>query len=127
MRTSEKTKFKIGVMGSAGRDRKLPEELLGKAREVGREIAHYDCVLITGACMGLPHEAAIGASKEEGLVIGISPAASLKEHIEPPLSYPASVKNMIHTSTPVLAERGEMLFLSEPATRRFFLLVKPAL
>lgn len=127
MRTSEKTKFKIGVMGSAGRNRKLPKGLLKKSREIGREIARQGCILITGACMGLPYEAVIGAGESGGLVIGISPAASLKEHIEPPLSYPASVKNMIHTSTPVLAERGEMLFLSEPATRRFFLLVKPAL
>jgi uncharacterized protein (TIGR00725 family) len=37
--------------------------------------------LLTGACPGLPHEAALGAKAENGLVIGISPALSLDEHI----------------------------------------------
>ncbi len=95
----EKIKYKIGVMGSAGRGIKLSKELLEKAREVGREIAKNDCILITGACMGAPHEAAIGAGEEGGLIIGVSPSANFKEHTEPPMSYPPPLKNMIHIYT----------------------------
>lgn len=89
------TRFKIGVMGSAGRGRKLPEKLLLQAREVGKEIARAGCILITGACMGVPHEAARGTSNENGTIIGFSPASSLKEHLKPPISYPRPFKNCI--------------------------------
>lgn len=91
----KKIKYKIGVMGTAGRGKQLPEELLLKARELGREIARQDCVLITGACMGTPHEAAIGAGEEGGITLGFSPAENLKEHSVAPLSYPGPVKNSI--------------------------------
>lgn len=92
-------KYKIGLMGSAGRGIRLPEELLRKAREIGREIAKNDCILITGGCMGTPHEAAIGAGKEGGIILGFSPAATLKEHLEPPISYPLPTKNSIFIFT----------------------------
>ena len=82
-------------MGSAGRDRELPEALLQKAREIGREITGNDCILITGACMGIPHEAVIGAEEHGGLIIGFSPASNLKEHTEPPISYPSPTDNTI--------------------------------
>jgi len=88
-------KYKIGVMGSAGRGKKLPEKILQKAREVGREISKNSCIVITGACMGVPHETAIGAEEEKGVILGFSPAATLKEHLEPPISYPAPTKNTI--------------------------------
>lgn len=90
-----KMKYRIGVMGSAGRGKKLPETLLEKAKELGREIARSNCLLITGACMGTPQEAAIGASEENGIVLGFSPASNLKEHTEPPISYPLPTKNTI--------------------------------
>ncbi len=75
-------------MGSAGRGKELPPVLLQKARELGREVAKSGCILITGACMGTPHEAAVGAREEEGIVLGFSPASDLKGHTEPPISYP---------------------------------------
>jgi uncharacterized protein (TIGR00725 family) len=37
--------------------------------------------LITGACPGLPHDAAAGAYNEGGIVIGISPGLNLEEHV----------------------------------------------
>ena len=95
----KKTKFKIGLMGSAGRGINLPKDLLAKAKEIGREIAKNDCILITGSCMGTPHEAAIGAGEEKGLSIGISPCSNLKEHINSPTSYPLSPENMVHIYT----------------------------
>ena len=64
-------KIKIGVMGSAAKvnDSVLKE----KAREVGREIARHNCILVNGATTGMPNEAAIGAKEEDGFVLGISP------------------------------------------------------
>ena len=82
-------------MGSAGRGKKLPQDLLEKAKKTGEEIAKSNCVLITGACMGFPDEAAKGASKKNGTVIGFSPASNLKEHLNPPISYPKPTSQTI--------------------------------
>jgi uncharacterized protein (TIGR00725 family) len=72
-------KLKIGVMGSAtGFLSKTQRNL---AHELGRAIAENDCITITGACPGLPLESARGATAAGGLVVGISPALSLWEHI----------------------------------------------
>jgi uncharacterized protein (TIGR00725 family) len=71
--------LKIGVMGGATGD--IPLEYLDRARDVGRAIAEQDCILLTGACPGLPLAAAEGAKQAGGLVIGVSPALSLDEHL----------------------------------------------
>lgn len=74
-------KFKIGVMGSAqgpAMERRANTE---KAVELGRAIAKKKCILVNGACPGLPNDAAIGAKIEGGFVLGISPAFSLREHV----------------------------------------------
>jgi uncharacterized protein (TIGR00725 family) len=68
----------VGVMGSAGGD--LTREILLKGYRMGQEIARRGCVLITGACPGLPHEAVRGAKSEGGIVVGISPALNFEEH-----------------------------------------------
>lgn len=73
-------KLKIGVMGSASG--KLPKTHQKIAYELGCAIAERECVMITGACPGYPLEAARGAHSKGGLVVGISPALSQKEHIE---------------------------------------------
>ncbi len=72
--------IRFGVMGSAGGD--LAASNLEVCRELGRAIARNGCCLLTGACPGLPHEAVLGAKEIGGHVIGISPAMSLKEHVE---------------------------------------------
>ncbi len=72
--------IRIGVMGSAGSEAEQPT--LDLCRELGRSIAQRGCCLLTGACPGLPHEAVLGAREVGGHVIGISPASSLKEHVE---------------------------------------------
>ncbi len=72
--------LRFGVMGSAGGD--LAASCLELCRELGRAIAESGCCLLTGACPGLPHEAVLGAKAVGGHVIGISPAVSLKEHLE---------------------------------------------
>ena len=70
----------IGVMGSAGgRIRKAVRET---AYAIGRAIALHDCVLVTGACPGLPHDAVKGCKEAGGIAAGISPALDLHEHIQ---------------------------------------------
>ena len=71
-------KLAIGVMGASGGD--LADEVRQRAYRLGEAIAEHDAILITGACPGLPHEAARGAKAKRGLVVGISPGLSLDEH-----------------------------------------------
>ncbi len=71
-------KITVGVMGSAGGH--LDREALQKGYRMGQEIARRGCVLITGACPGLPHQAVLGAKSAGGIVVGISPALNFEEH-----------------------------------------------
>ena len=52
------------------------------AEELGKEIVRHDAVLVTGATTGFPYWAAKGAKAEGGIVVGLSPAATEKEHIK---------------------------------------------
>jgi uncharacterized protein (TIGR00725 family) len=70
--------LKIGVMGGATGP--ISRAHLNKAHQLGRAIARGGCVLITGACPGLPLAAACGAKQAGGTVVGISPGLSLDEH-----------------------------------------------
>jgi uncharacterized protein (TIGR00725 family) len=70
--------LKVGVMGGA--TGVMSRAHLSKAHELGRAIAQSGCVLITGACPGLPLAAACGAKQVGGMVVGISPGLSLDEH-----------------------------------------------
>ncbi len=70
--------LKLGVMGGAGDG--IPPEYLDKAARLGEAIAEAGCIVVTGACPGLPLAAARGAKRRGGTVIGISPALSLDEH-----------------------------------------------
>lgn len=72
-------KLKIGVMGSA--TGKLPKTHRKLAFDLGRVIAYENCITVTGACPGLPLEAAKGANGAGGLVVGISPGLSEWEHV----------------------------------------------
>jgi hypothetical protein len=72
--------IRIGVMGAAGGD--FSHRVLSECRRLGKAVAGEGCCLLTGACPGLPHEAVLGAKELQGRVMGISPATSLKEHVE---------------------------------------------
>jgi uncharacterized protein (TIGR00725 family) len=72
--------IRVGVMGSAANS--LDQPLVDLCRALGRAIAEHGCCLLTGACLGMPHETVLGAHAAGGHVIGISPAATLKEHVE---------------------------------------------
>jgi uncharacterized protein (TIGR00725 family) len=71
-------KITVGVMGSAGGQ--MSESAVKMATEMGRVIATHGCVLVTGACPGLPHYAVQGAKSAGGTVVGISPALNFEEH-----------------------------------------------
>ena len=81
-------KLKIGVMGSSAEVK--DKILVQKARNVGKEIAKNDCILVNGATTGMPNESAIGAAKAKGFVMGISPARDIIEHVK---EYELPVKN----------------------------------
>ncbi|MCH7883072.1 hypothetical protein IIA95_01485 [Patescibacteria group bacterium] len=74
-------KFKIAVSGAAETDHCAPDAL-EKAKELGREVVRHKAILVNGATTGFPYWAAIGAKEENGFTIGLSPAATEKEHIE---------------------------------------------
>ncbi len=52
------------------------------ARALGREIVKQGGVLVTGATTGFPLWAAMGAKEAGGVSLGLSPAASEREHVE---------------------------------------------
>lgn len=70
--------LKIGIMGGASGE--LPAHSLDLAGQLGEAVANAQCIVITGACPGLPLAAARGAKRQGGTVIGVSPALSLDEH-----------------------------------------------
>ncbi len=73
--------YKICVSGAA-QTTHCKECALELSKEVGREIIRQKGILVTGATTGIPYWAAIGAKEEGGISIGLSPAASEKEHIK---------------------------------------------
>jgi hypothetical protein len=83
---SLRDKLRIGVMGSASGPLIEDPDVLRRSYELGRSIAKQNCILVNGACPGLPDEAAKGAKSEGGIVIGISPAFSKAEHVKEYLS-----------------------------------------
>ena len=72
-------KYKICISGSArGRCSTNAIEI---AKQLGREVAEHNMVLVNGPTTGIPYVAALGAKEAGGITIGISPASSKKEHI----------------------------------------------
>lgn len=71
-----KNKYKIGVFGSAVYE---DESITQKAKELGKALGKNEVVVITGACPGLPYEAALEASKGKTEIWGFSHATCKKE------------------------------------------------
>jgi hypothetical protein len=71
-------KHSICISGAAAGN--SVDESCGIAYELGIAIAKSGHILTTGATVGLPLYAAKGAKDAEGMSIGFSPAASLREH-----------------------------------------------
>ena len=74
--------MRIGVFGSASGWLMRNEKAVEAAREIGRQIAKNNCILINGACPGLPDEAAMGAKEQGGGTFGVSPAISVCSHLQ---------------------------------------------
>ncbi|MCF7906225.1 LOG family protein [Candidatus Gracilibacteria bacterium] len=72
----------IGVMGSASGYLMTNPKMIKAAHEVGQEVAKRGCILGSGACPGLPDEAAKGAKEEGGETFGVSPAISVHSHLQ---------------------------------------------
>lgn len=74
-------KYKIVVSGAAQLKHCCQgvEEL---SKEVGREIARQNCILITGATTGIPYFAAQGCKEAGGFNVGFSPATSEIAHLK---------------------------------------------
>jgi len=73
-------KYKICVSGAAETGH-CGEEAFPIAEKLGEEIIKQGAVLVDGATTGFPYWAAKGAKKAGGIVVGVSPAESKKEHI----------------------------------------------
>ena len=74
-------KIKLGISGAAETGH-CGLHALDKAKELGREIIRQGGILMTGATTGFPLWTSMGAKEEKGIVIGLSPASSEKEHVE---------------------------------------------
>jgi uncharacterized protein (TIGR00725 family) len=72
-------RYSICVSGAAaGPTVQMDHEV---AEQIGRAIGKSGHILTTGATVGLPYFAALGAKKAGGTSIGFSPASSLREHV----------------------------------------------
>lgn len=98
--------YKIAVSGAASGDD--VEQAKDKALAIGRQIAKRKCILLTGATTGAPHYAAIGANKHGGMVIGFSPAATHKEHVNK-FRLPVTDHDIIFYSNFGYAHRNSLL------------------
>ncbi len=103
-------KLKIGVMGSASGLHS--DEILLKAKEVGKAIAENGAIFFFGATIGLPLAAAKGAKEADGTVVGVSPASNKKEHLEK-YQYPMDAcSTVIYTGMGLAGGRNTILVRS---------------
>lgn len=86
---SNQDKYKICVSGSAANN--CAPGAFKKAEETGYQIAKQNCVLLTGATIGIPEWAARGAKRAKGLSLGFSPASTKREHLN---TYRLPITNM---------------------------------
>lgn len=95
----------VGVMGSAGGN--VPDDVIDRMERLGEEVAKRGYALITGAAPGIPHAAVVGASREGGFVVGISPALNFKEHVERYTSPTYGYDVMVYTGSGLMGREIE--------------------
>lgn len=76
---NRRLRYSICVSGAASGE--TVKTSAGLARRTGAAVAKGGHILTTGATLGLPYYAAMGASGAGGMSIGFSPAVSLREHL----------------------------------------------
>jgi uncharacterized protein (TIGR00725 family) len=101
----------VGVMGSADPD--VPDAARALLTALGRTIAERGCVLITGACPGLPQVAVEAAAAAGGIVVGVSPALSRDEHIEGYRSPTAGYDVIVYTGSGLMGREVETIRSSD--------------
>ncbi len=74
-------KMKLCVSGAAEASH-CGVDAMELSKEIGKEIARSEAVLMNGATTGFPLWAAMGAKEVNGFCIGLSPASNEKEHRE---------------------------------------------
>lgn len=72
-------RYSVCVSGAAAGNTVEASSHLAEA--AGAAIARSGHILTTGATIGLPYHAAIGARRAGGMSVGFSPAVSLREHL----------------------------------------------
>jgi hypothetical protein len=95
----------VGIMGAAGGV--IEPETVKKLRELGRCVALRGYVLITGAAPGMPHETVLGAFDAGGIVVGISPALNLEEHVTKYMSPTRGYRAIIFTGSGLMGREIE--------------------
>ena len=81
MNSDYQLKFKIAISGAADTEFMNANEM-PDVEMLGQLIAEHGMITITGATTGAPYWAAKGAKKAGGIVVGISPAATKREHVQ---------------------------------------------
>lgn len=71
--------YQICVSGAAAGETVEASKHL--SQKIGETIAKHQHTLLTGATIGLPYHAALGAKHAGGLSIGFSPAGTYREHV----------------------------------------------
>lgn len=74
-------KYKIAVSGAAHISH-CCKNIKEIAKEVGREVARQNCILVTGATTGVPYFSALGCKEQGGFNVGFSPAVSEAAHLK---------------------------------------------
>jgi len=74
-------RYKIVVSGAAEIS-SCCQEIEEISKEVGRQVAHQKCILVTGATTGVPYFSALGCKEAGGFNIGFSPAISEAAHLK---------------------------------------------
>jgi len=74
-------KIKIAIYGAAETGH-CSANAMELSMKLGEELVKHDCIVVTGATTGAPYWVAKAAKQAGGIVIGLSPAISEKEHIK---------------------------------------------
>ena len=124
-------RYQICVSGASSGESVLASHKL--AFRLGQEIARQGKTLTTGATVGLPHYAAMGAvsvKRRRGLSVGFSPASSFRQHVKTyrspvkefdyinftGMSYVGRDAHLVLSSDAVITVGGRMGSLHELAT-----------
>jgi uncharacterized protein (TIGR00725 family) len=108
-------RIKVGVFGSAGGS-EIPK-CKHHARIIGQEIVSNNGILCTGACPGLPHEAAFGANENNGIILGFSPGVNWSDHVDN-YKFPAIPYTLIFTG---MEKKGRNLICTRTCDAGIFI------